>query len=79
MSKRPAGVPVDHQLKGVSRVTKVVRGLGEAVALRLVPPGVFSRWLQGGLYSSPQIHMGSSEKMEPGPFLVVNGSRVKHN
>lgn len=58
---------------------KVVRGPGEAVALRLVLPGVFSRWLQGGPYSSSPIPMGSTEKMEPGPFVVVYGSRVKHN
>lgn len=38
---------------------KMVRGSGEAVAVRLVLPGVFSRWLQGGPYSSSPIPMGS--------------------
>lgn len=62
-----------------AETAKVVRGSGGAVAQRLVLPGVFTRWLQGGPYSSSPIPAGSSEKMEPDPLVVVYGSRVKHN
>lgn len=83
LSKRPAikttcrGSQWTLSWRESAETTKVVRGSGEAVALRFVLPGVFPSWLQGGPYSSSPIAMGSSEKMEPGPF--VYGSRVKHN
>lgn len=80
LQKRPAGGSqwTISWKESAGTTIKVVRGSGEALALRLVLPGFFSRWLQGGPYSSSPIPMGSPEK-EPGPFVVVYGSRVKHN